>query len=130
MLMGAVIWSITGNLHKIATVNSTPLFYGVTHQLVVAAYLGIYIFWKQRSAFLEVIVNYKRLLLIAALASVMILCTMGALTTGVAVYVFAIKRTSVLMGVVLGALIFKEGGFRERLTGASIMVCGVFFTAI
>ena len=39
-------------------------------------------------------------------------------------YVIAIKRLSIVFGVLFGYLIFKEKNIKERLAGASIMVAG------
>ncbi|NQE45056.1 hypothetical protein C5S31_03410 [ANME-1 cluster archaeon GoMg2] len=43
---------------------------------------------------------------------------------------FAIKRTSAIMGVLFGYAIFKEEGLRERLTGVVGMVVGVLFITV
>ena len=50
---------------------------------------------------------------------------MTAISLTLVTYVIAIKRTSVIMSVLWGAIIFKEKGIKERLVGAVIMVLGV-----
>ena len=40
-------------------------------------------------------------------------------------YMLSVKRLSLLFGVILGRLIFKEEHIRYRLLGASVMVAGV-----
>jgi uncharacterized membrane protein len=52
-------------------------------------------------------------------------CQMQAVSMTLVVQAIAIKRTSVLMGVLWGALFFKEKGITERFLGASIMILGV-----
>ncbi len=42
----------------------------------------------------------------------------------------AIKRTSVLMGVLFGHFIFKEKDIQQRLLGAGIMIFGVFVISL
>ena len=41
-------------------------------------------------------------------------------------YMISLKRTSLLFGVLYGALWFKEEKIAERLMGAIIMILGVF----
>ncbi len=48
----------------------------------------------------------------------------------VLVIVIAIKRTSVLMGVLFGHFIFQEKDIQQRLLGAGIMILGVFFISL
>ncbi|MGZ7066894.1 MAG: hypothetical protein ACXVHT_01170 [Methanobacterium sp.] len=45
-------------------------------------------------------------------------------------YVIAIKRTSTIMSVLFGSLIFKEKGIKGRLLGAGIMVLGVILITL
>jgi uncharacterized membrane protein len=45
-------------------------------------------------------------------------------------YVISIKRTSVIISILFGYLIFKEKGIKERLLGAVIMVIGVLFITL
>lgn len=130
MFLGAITWSITWNLHKAATVASSPTFYVCAHQFLVSLFMGSYLLLRNRQVFAEVRRHIKFLTLIGFLVTLMFLCQMTAVQSGLTVYVAAIKRTSVLMGVALGILIFKEMGFRERLTGAGIMIAGVFITAL
>jgi drug/metabolite transporter (DMT)-like permease len=43
-----------------------------------------------------------------------------------AAYMIAVKRLSLLFGVLYGAWWFGEENIRERLAGAAIMIAGVF----
>ena len=44
-------------------------------------------------------------------------------------YMIAVKRTSLLIGVLYGHLFFREPGIRHRLPGALLMVAGVALIA-
>ncbi|MDO8241015.1 MAG: hypothetical protein Q7T51_03495 [Candidatus Moranbacteria bacterium] len=55
---------------------------------------------------------------------------MMAMTFMQAAYVNAIKRFSMVLGVIVGAVVFKEKNFQERLTGSLIMLVGVIFIII
>jgi len=39
-------------------------------------------------------------------------------------YMVAVKRTSLLISVLYGCLLFREGSFAERTTGALLMLAG------
>jgi len=40
-------------------------------------------------------------------------------------YMIAVKRLSLLIGIVYGHFLFREEGLRERLVGGGLMVAGV-----
>ena len=40
-------------------------------------------------------------------------------------YMIAVKRCSLLFGIMYGRLIFKEDGFRERISGGFVMIAGI-----
>jgi drug/metabolite transporter (DMT)-like permease len=42
-------------------------------------------------------------------------------------YMIAVKRLSLLMGIVYGHFMFREEGLRERLVGGGLMLAGVAF---
>lgn len=67
---------------------------------------------------------------IGTFVALIIICQMLALKSGQVVYVMSIKRTSILISIGLGAMILKEGGIKERLTGATVMVSGAIVTAL
>jgi drug/metabolite transporter (DMT)-like permease len=45
-------------------------------------------------------------------------------------YVIAIKRTSLLFGIVMGAVFFGETHLREKLFGGGLMLLGVVFISL
>ena len=59
-----------------------------------------------------------------------VLFQMQALTLTLVVQVVAIKRTSVLWGVLWGYLLFQEQRIQERLLGASTMISGVLLITL
>lgn len=130
MFFGAMIWSVAWNLHKSAVAASSPSFYIMAHQAAVALIMGVVLLLRKPEVFAEVRRHLPFFTVIAVSVSIMFLFQMTALQSGFPVYVAAIKRTSVLIGVVVGALLFKEIGLRHRLTGAGIMIGGVFLTAL
>jgi drug/metabolite transporter (DMT)-like permease len=65
-------------------------------------------------------------LLIGITGAIMIFSHLFAISMIQAAYMISIKRTSLIFGVIYGALWFKEKETRQRLLGASVMVAGVF----
>lgn len=125
MLLVALTWSITANIDKIGLQHSSPMFYG----FAINAFLAIGLFplalRRMRGNRLALQANLGNLLAIGACGGLTIACQMYALSLAIVPYVIAIKRTSSIMSVLWGALIFRESGLRERLTGTVVMVAGV-----
>ncbi|NJL34456.1 MAG: hypothetical protein HC893_12080 [Chloroflexaceae bacterium] len=55
---------------------------------------------------------------------------MTALTLTLVAYVISVKRTSTVMSVLWGGLLFKEQHLRERLLGALVMLAGVVIISL
>jgi uncharacterized membrane protein len=64
-------------------------------------------------------------LLIGGLAAGMVLAHFLALAQVEAAYMIAVKRMSLLFGIVYGALLFGEARLRQHLLSGSLMVAGV-----
>jgi uncharacterized membrane protein len=82
-------------------------------------------FFREKINYLNILSNWKFLILIAIFNSIQVVTYFYALKNGDATYVLAIKRTSVLMLLVIGFIFFKEGKLRERFIAASLMFIGV-----
>jgi uncharacterized membrane protein len=66
------------------------------------------------------------MLLLGLVASLENICHMMAIAQVEAAYMIAIKRISLLFGVLYGGVWFGERNIPERMAGAAIMVAGVF----
>lgn len=130
MLLVAFIWSITSNFDKIGVINSSPIFWVVATNIYIAIFM-VPLMIRNSSNQLGVInVNKKYLVLIGLLSALTAVFQMYALTLTLVAYVITIKRTSTVLGVIWGHLIFKEKGIEERLLGALIMLMGVVLIAL
>lgn len=125
MLLVALIWSITANVDKIGLQHSSPMFYGFALNAFLAIGLFPLALRRMRGNRLALQANFGNLLAIGACGGLTIACQMYALSLAIVPYVIAIKRTSSIMSVLWGALLFREAGLRERLTGTVVMVAGV-----
>jgi drug/metabolite transporter (DMT)-like permease len=67
----------------------------------------------------------RAVIAVAALNGVMIVTHFAALARIEVAYMVAVKRTSLLFGILYGALLFREPGLRSHLAAGVIMVVGV-----
>ncbi len=131
MLLVAFLYAITSVLGKLAVTHSNPFFFACFYFIVhgIFAVLVLRIFFKARPQ--ELIKACPQGVLLVGLAqSAMVICHMWAISLAPAAYMIAVKRLSVLFGVVMGGLFFREEAMASRLLGASLMLAGVFLIAL
>ncbi len=68
-------------------------------------------------------------LLVGALTAIMVITHFLAIQKVEAAYMIGVKRTSLLFGILYGALLFKETGLRLHLIAGGLMVAGVALIA-
>ncbi|NJL04873.1 MAG: EamA family transporter [Chloroflexaceae bacterium] len=131
MLGVAVLWSISANLDKLGVQASSPVVW------IILVNMGLSL------AFVPLMLRQTRqlrqmrvasgmvvaLLAIGMLDALALITQMYALTLTLVAYVISVKRAGIIISVVLGAVLFKEPGFRERLTGTLVMLAGVLCIA-
>ncbi|MEG4228011.1 EamA family transporter [Microcoleus sp. N9_B2] len=130
MLIVAFLWSIAGNFDKIGVTNSHPIFWVFSLFGTMSVLLLPVLLHKTPNPGRQI---FKQLPMLAAMGffnAIGIIFQMQALTLTLVVQVIAIKRTSVLMGVLFGHFIFKEKDIQQRLLGAGIMILGVLFISL
>ena len=130
MLLVAFLWSITTNFDKIGVQNSSPIFW-VFALLTSMSVLLLPVLLHKTSNPKRQIIQYLPMLMATGFFNALgVICQMQALTMTLVVQVIALKRTSVLMGVLFGHFIFKEKDIQERFLGAAIMMGGVLFITL
>lgn len=130
MLYAAFLLSITSSIDKIGVLNSSPLFWAVSVHSFTSITLAPVII-REINHHLKLTKPDIRLLLAVGFFSALAIVTQYiAITTLLVPYVIAIKRTSTIMSVLFGYLIFKEKGIKGRLLGAAIMVVGVILITL
>jgi uncharacterized membrane protein len=132
MLAVAAIWGITANYDRLGIDNSAPLFWAALISL--AGSVGLLPFALVRARRCGGLcgaagANLRVMALTGGAEAVSLGLQMYALTLAIVPYVIAVKRTSAVMGVMLGTLVLGEKGLRERLAGAALMVIGVYLVA-
>ncbi|MGH7450308.1 MAG: EamA family transporter [bacterium] len=130
MLLVAFLWSITANCDKIGIRNSSPLFWSIATTTFMALVLAPIMLYKSPRAIKQLPTVFKKLVPIGFFCALTVIFQMVAVSLTLVAHVIAIKRTSTVMSVLWGFLIFKEVGFKERLLGAGIMVAGVLLISL
>lgn len=130
MLLVAFIWSITSNFDKIGLQNSSPIFYGITVNIFITIGITPIVFIKSRKNIKQIQNNLKSLIPVGILNGLMITFHMIAISMTLVAYLISIKRTSAVISVLLGSLIFKEKGLKERILGSILMILGVLFITL
>ena len=130
MLGVALIWSITSNIDKIGVQNSSPIFWATTNTALIATFLLPIILMRKNKPLKEIFSNSKSLIPLGIFNALVKFFQMNAVNLAMVSYVISIKRTSILLSVILGVLIFKEKNIKERLIGVIIMFIGVLLITL
>lgn len=125
MLLVAFIWSITSNFDKIGLQHSSPVFYGIAVNIFITIGITPFVFIKSRKNLNQIPKNLKSLIPVGIFHGFMMLFHMIAISMTLVAYLISIKRTSAVISVLFGVIIFKEKGLKERILGAIIMIIGV-----
>ena len=129
MLLVSAIWSVGANLDKLGIQGSSPALWGAAIYTAtgLALFVGILGRLRHRSAAPW---PWRALLTAGFLEALGLSCQMYALPMTQVSYVIAVKRLSIVFGVLLGAFVLREPDLAHRLPGALLMVAGVSFIAI
>jgi len=129
MLAVALIYSVTSALGKIGVRATSPVFFGFTYSLfVTVVYAGVLAFRAKPAAVLAVRPD-RWLAAVGIAAGIMMLLHFTAIEMTQVAYMIAVKRSSLLFTVLLGAVFFGERQTVRKLLGAGIMFAGVVLLA-
>lgn len=130
MLIVAFIWSISANFDKLAVEASSTWQYMLFLSLFVSTGLTIILLFKGKLKLSEFKKDPLNISLVGFISVFTFIFHMIALSLTLVAYVVALKRTSGMIGVLLGKIFLKEKHFRERLLGASLMFIGVLLIVL
>lgn len=125
MLGVAVIFSITATLGKGAMQYMPAPLFGPFYSAVLAAATALVVFARQRRVFTIVHRRPLGAALVSGAMAIMVLAHFIAIERVEVAYMIAVKRTSMLFGLVYGALLFGETQLGRNLAAGVIMVGGV-----
>jgi len=125
MLLVALIWSVSANFDKKAILASSIWQYAFFINLVITLCVAGYMFATKSFRMSEIRLEWKNLITIGLIVTGANFVHLIAITLTKVAYVVAIKRTSGLISVLLGRVVFKEGSIKQRLIAALVMFAGV-----
>jgi len=129
MLGTAVIYSLTSVLGKGALQYVTPGFFGPFYYILLAVTTSV-VFASRRSPDWKAAVrNLRAYLLVGIFMAGMVLAHFYAIEHVEVAYMIAVKRTSLLFGMLYGAWLFRETGLAGNLVAGLLMVAGVYLIA-
>lgn len=130
MLISAFLLSITSNIDRIGVLNSSPLFWALSMHTFTTVTLAPIILHEFQEHLKLTGMDIRILFAVGLFSALAIVTQFIAISFILVPYVIAIKRTSVIMSVIFGYLIFKEKDIEERLIGAAIMILGVILITL
>lgn len=123
MLLVAVIYGVTSVLGKGALQYCPPLAFGALYFLLVGT--GSMALYARKNTVKMLFRKPGWAILVGALMASMVASHFLAISLTEAAYMVAVKRTSLLFGMIYGAIFFRERGFRLHFLAGAIMVAGV-----
>jgi drug/metabolite transporter (DMT)-like permease len=126
MLLVSFIYSITSVIGKLGILHSNPYFFGITYYTALTILIILFAPFVYDFHARNLIRSPLMGIILGLITGLEILSHVLAISLVQAAYMIAIKRTSVIFGVLYGAWLFKEEKIGERLFGAVIMIGGVF----
>lgn len=131
MFAVALIFSATSVLGKIGLTHSSAAFFGPVYvaALAVGLALNAVLRGEGRAMLTELKPNRWFFAIGAGVAAMTILHFTAIALTKVA-YMVAVKRSSLLVSVLLGRAFFEERGLSRRLPGAALMFAGVLILGL
>ncbi|MBU0729686.1 MAG: DMT family transporter [Proteobacteria bacterium] len=130
MLIVAFLYAFAAAFGKKALLHSSPLYFSYFFFLVFNCLIlaGLILSGKIRWG---VILDHKKKgMWLGGLFMSQITTHYVAISLSTAVYMIAVKRSSILLTVLLSWLILKEGNIRNRGLGALLMFCGVLLITL
>lgn len=119
----ALIWSVVANFDKIALDHSTPMSYLFIYSIISLIALTIALIWRRELGSVKALRTHPIALPLTGFTT---LLQMMAIQLILVPYVITIKRAgSILGGIGIGAVYFRELGFRKRIGAGIIMLIGV-----
>jgi drug/metabolite transporter (DMT)-like permease len=126
MLMVAALYSLTSVTTKGALLHATPAFFGPFYFVVMGAASLLLFASRDVSTWRALGRHPWAHLAIGVCMSIMVVTHFYAIEHIEVAYMIAVKRTSLLFGMLYGAWLFKETGLLKNLFAGMLMVLGVF----
>lgn len=125
MLAAALIYSFTSVMGKGAMQYATAQSFGPFYFVLIGSTVFVCAAFAQPRKLAVLTQKPVQTIFVGALMSIMIATHFLALAMIEVAYMIAVKRTSLLFGIVLGAILFKERNLAKHFFAGALMVIGV-----
>jgi drug/metabolite transporter (DMT)-like permease len=130
MLITSFLYSFTATLGKLAILHSSPQFFGVAYFLLFTIFLICIFPFISYNKLNNLIKRPIPGIVSGLLIFGMIVGHTFSISMVEAAYMLSVKRSSLLIGVIFGAVFFKEKKIKERFLGAGIMMAGIVLIGV
>ena len=126
MIIVAFLYSFTATISKIGIRLSNPAYFVLMNYLIASVILFALFFNKlKRNLHAVNNLKYAKPVFILGVSAAFTEFTYAiAVNFAIVPYIISLKRTSVIFSVLIGIFLFKEKNFREKISGALIMIIG------
>ena len=125
MLTAAIIYSLTGAMTKAAMAYVGPKTFGAFYFSIIG-FSGFVLALLIKPESIKIVVKKPRYALIVGVCmAVMVITHFLSISQIQVAYMVAVKRTSLLFGIILGAIFFSERHLSQHIVAGSLMVAGV-----
>lgn len=129
MLIVAALYSLTSVLGKGALQYTEPGWFGPFY-FVILGPLAVLVFASRTPTSLKILSHLRWAQLgVGAFMAGMVVTHFYAINHIEVAYMIAVKRTSLLFGILYGAWLFKEDDLNKNLLAGGLMVSGVYLIA-
>jgi len=125
MVIVAFLYSITSLLGKMAAQAAGPRLFAAIYTVIVVLVLTPAALRSTGPGRLKSAFRNPWFLMLGPCYGLMMLCHLNAIVLVEASYMIAVKRSSLLFAIIYGRLVFRETGFRERISGGLVMIAGI-----
>jgi len=124
MLGVAFLWSISAVYHKIGVRSYPAYFWVLLVSIFICSVLYPFVHYFTGPPWKKVIPRLNKLAFPAVLHITTLITLYAAIALTQIAYVSSIRRLSILISVIIGIVILKEGRIKPKLIGATVMVGG------
>ncbi len=130
MLLVAAFFSIAAVYGKMAILHSSPLYFSYYFFLVLNCLMFIGLVFCNKVSFKTLFIHHRRGLWLGGLLVSHVTTHCMAIALNTAVYMIALKRSSILITIVLSWIFLQEGQRVNRGTGALLMFIGLVIITV
>ena len=126
MMLGvAALYALTATLGKGAMRYLPPESFGAFYFALLGIAVALVIVLPRPGRLVRIARRPWAVLTVGGLLGIMVFTHFLAIQKVEVAYMIAVKRTSLLFGIVYGALLFREPGIASRLPAGVLMLIGV-----